>query len=187
LSTGSVLYGGAGGGERANSQVASAPQLNGFKPILNTQIKVLILGSFPSVASLAAGQYYAHPRNQFWAILGYILNEPLAQMSYAQRQTCVLAHHIGIWDVLGACRRRGSLDTAIRQGAANDFSCLRVIAPNLSRVLFNGAAAGKFAPLFARNDYEVYVLPSTSPAHASRSLDDKVVLWHRALESIELR
>ena len=155
--------------------------LTGFAPVIDARVTTLILGSFPSEASLAAGQYYAHPRNQFWTLLARILDEPLVEMSYAERMACVLRHRIGIWDVLGACRREGSLDAAIRDGAPNDFSRLHRLAPRLATVVFNGAAAGRFAPLFARGGFEVHVLPSSSPAHAARSLEQKLALWRRVL------
>lgn len=156
-------------------------RLIGFAPIIDTDVELLILGSFPSTASLAAGRYYAHPRNQFWTILSHVLREPLTEMSYAERMARILAHRIGIWDVLGACNREGSLDAAIRRGQPNDFSRLQTLAPRLWNVVFNGVAAGKFAPLFARSGYDAHVLPSTSPAHAALSLQQKLALWRRVV------
>jgi hypoxanthine-DNA glycosylase len=156
-------------------------RLRGFPPVLDAEVTTLILGSFPSEASLGAGQYYAHPRNQFWRILGALLDEPLADLGYAARIERVLAHRVGIWDVYGACHRAGSLDAAIRDGRANDFARLRRRAPALRRVLFNGLAAGRFAPAFAQQGYDVAVLPSTSPAHAGRGYEQKLALWRAAL------
>ncbi len=150
-------------------------RLRGFAPVIDAGIDNLVLGSFPSAASLAAGEYYAHPRNQFWQLLGAILGEPLASMRYADRLACVLSHRIGIWDVLAACNRRGSLDASIRQHAANDFARLARLVPRLRRVLFNGASAGR-----STRGYETVVLPSSSPAHAARSFEQKLVLWRAA-------
>nr|WP_315398615.1 DNA-deoxyinosine glycosylase [uncultured Duganella sp.] len=82
-----------------------------------------------------------------------------------------------LWDVLGACEREGSLDSAIRKPAANDFARLRELCPLLETVGFNGQTSGKFAPQFAAEGYRTVVLPSTSPAHASMSLDAKLVAW----------
>ena len=153
----------------------------GFAPVLDSRVETLILGSFPSEASLAAGQYYAHPRNQFWPILGALLGEPLPALPYTQRLARLLAHRIGLWDVLGACRREGSLDAAIRAPRPNDFAPLLRQAPRLRRVLFNGQAAGRFAERFAAAGLAVAVLPSTSPAHAGRSVEQKLALWRAAL------
>lgn len=156
---------------------AGGPRLRGFPPIIDARVTRLVLGSFPSEASLAAGQYYAHPRNQFWTILGRLLDEPLAELPYALRAPRVLKHRVGIWDVYGACRRPGSLDTAIRAARANPLEELLTLAPRLRSVAFNGAEAGRFSPLFEAAGLRVRVLPSTSPAHAARSLEDKFALW----------
>jgi hypoxanthine-DNA glycosylase len=161
--------------------------LRGFDPVIDRRITTLILGSFPSEASLAAGQYYAHPRNQFWRILGALLDEPLHEQPYPQRLVRMLAHRIGLWDVLGACERAGSLDADIRAAQANDFAPLMARAPHLARVLFNGATAGRFAPRFAAAGLQVAVLPSTSPAHAGRSFEQKLALWRAALPLLDRR
>src|SRR5512134_1769291 len=153
------------------------PLLRGFPPIIDAHVDRLILGSFPSAASLEAGQYYAHPRNQFWQILGLLLGEPLAELPYEERAGRVLAHHVGIWDVYGACERAGSADTSIRNAHPNAFEHLRSLAPGLRAVAFNGTAAGRFRPLFEQAGFAVRVLPSTSPAHAGRSLEQKLALW----------
>ena len=155
--------------------------LRGFPPVIDAQVETLILGSFPSEASLAAGQYYAHPRNQFWRILGAALGEDLAALSYASRLERVLAHRLGIWDVIDACNRQGSLDAAIRDHRANDFARLQRLAPRLRRVLFNGQTAGRFAREFAAAGYGTEVLPSTSPAHAGRTFEQKLRAWREAL------
>jgi hypoxanthine-DNA glycosylase len=162
-------------------QEAGGAALRGFGPVLDAGCELLVLGSFPSEASLAAGHYYAHPRNQFWPILGEVLGEPLATLPFEERYRRVLVHRIGIWDVLGACRRQGSLDADIRDAAANDFELLARLAPGLVRVLFNGRAAGRFEPAFRRQGYETAVLPSTSPAFAGMRFEDKLRAWRAAL------
>ena len=159
----------------------ATPGLRGFPPVIDAGVRVLILGSFPSAASLAAAQYYAHPQNQFWRILGAVLDEPLAALPYAERLPRVLLHGVGIWDVLGACDRAGSLDSAIRNAHANDFAALRRHAPRLAHVLFNGQAAGRYERDFAQAGFVTAVLPSTSPAHAARSPAQKLRLWRTAL------
>ncbi|MES2319568.1 MAG: DNA-deoxyinosine glycosylase [Pseudomonadota bacterium] len=157
--------------------------LAGLAPVIDRHTRILVLGSFPGAASLAAGQYYAHPRNGLWPILSALLNEDLAGMPYAERLPRLLAHGVGLWDVLGACERQGSLDAAIRQPAANDFARLRDVCPLLETVGFNGQASGKFAPQFTAAGYRTVVLPSTSPAHASLTLADKLEQWKVLLSS----
>lgn len=154
--------------------------LTGLAPVVSSATRILVLGSFPGAASLAAQQYYAHPRNLLWPILSALTGEPLAALPYDERLPRLLAHGFGLWDVLGACEREGSLDSAIRSPAANDFARLRVLCPHLTTVGFNGQASGKFAPQFAAAGYRTLVLPSTSPAHASMTLDQKTAAW-RAL------
>jgi len=157
------------------------PRLRGFAPVIDARTETLILGSFPSAASLAAGQYYAHARNQFWRILGALLDEPLVQLPYERRLRRVLAHRIGIWDVLAACDRDGSLDGNIRNGSANEFATLYAVAPRLRRIVCNGGLAARHARPLRAAGWTVVAAPSTSPAHAARSLEQKLVLWRQAL------
>jgi hypoxanthine-DNA glycosylase len=152
-------------------------RLRGFAPVIDAGVRVLVLGSFPSSASLAARQYYGHPRNQFWRILGEILHEPLVSLDYADRLERVLAHQVGIWDVYAACGRTGSLDSQIQAPRANELASLPRRAPRLRAVAFNGQAAGRFRAQIAELGYAWAVLPSTSPAHAARSFEDKLELW----------
>lgn len=170
---------------RRSEVIASAmppfARLAGFAPVVDARVETLILGSFPGDASLARGQYYAHPRNQFWPILGAVLDEPLADLPYRRRLDRLLAHAIGLWDVLAACQRQGSLDANIRAARANDFAGLLGRLPRLRRVLFNGQSAGRFALVFAAAGLTVAVLPSTSPAHAGLRVDEKLAIWRLAL------
>ncbi|WP_395405263.1 DNA-deoxyinosine glycosylase [Pseudoduganella sp. UC29_106] len=159
----------------------SSVQLTGLAPVIDVHTRILILGSFPGAASLAAQQYYAHPRNHAWPILAALTGEPLADLPYAERLPRLLAHHIGLWDVLDACEREGSLDSAIRKPAANDFARLRQLCPALHTVGFNGQTSGKFAPQFAAQGYRTHVLPSTSPAHAALSFEEKLRLWRQLI------
>ena len=156
---------------------AAGRGLSGLPPVVAANTRILVLGSFPGAASLAAQQYYAHPRNQLWPILSQLTGEDLAGLPYAGRLPRLLAHGFGLWDVLGACERQGSLDSSIRKPAANDFARLRTLCPALEMVGFNGRTSGKFAMQFAAAGYRTLVLPSTSPAHASLSLDEKLLSW----------
>jgi len=162
---------------------SSSASLTGLAPVVAANTRILVLGSFPGAASLAAQQYYAHPRNQLWAILSALTGEDLARMPYADRLPRLLMHGIGLWDVLDACERQGSLDSAIRKPAANDFQRLHRLCPHLETVGFNGKTAGKFAPQFAQAGYKTVVLPSTSPAHASLSFELKLASWRSLMGS----
>jgi hypoxanthine-DNA glycosylase len=170
-----------------SSDSPNGPLLAGLAPVIDPHIRILVLGSFPGAASLAAGQYYAHPRNQLWRILSALTGDELAALPYAARLPRLLAHGIGLWDVLGACERQGSLDAAIRNPAANDFGRLRELCPWLATVGFNGQASGKFAPEFAQAGYRTLVLPSTSPAHASLTFEQKLAIWRSLITAPHTR
>ena len=162
-----------------STDIPSSPTLTGLAPVIDTGIRILVLGSFPGAASLAAQQYYAHPRNQFWRLMSALVGEELDSLPYAERLPRLLAHGVGLWDVLAACEREGSLDSAIRKPAANDFERLRALCPRLETVGFNGQASGKFAPQFAAHGYRTVLLPSSSPAHMAMSFEQKLAAWRR--------
>ncbi|WP_338848173.1 DNA-deoxyinosine glycosylase [Massilia sp. W12] len=155
-----------------------------FPPVFDGACRLLILGSFPGLASLKAQQYYAHPRNQFWPILGRVLGEELAALPYAQRLPRLLAHGVGVWDVYAACQREGSLDADIKQGQANDFAALQRQAPHLRAAFFNGREAGRFAPQLQALGWHTAILPSTSPAHAGMSFENKLQAWRSAFAAL---
>lgn len=155
------------------------PSLRGFPPVIDGNAERLILGSFPSEASLAASQYYAHPRNQFWHLLSDLLGEPLTALPYRARLRRVLAHRLAIWDVLHACDREGSGDASIRNHQSNQFARLYQLAPRLAAVAFNGQTAGRYAGEFAAAGFRTTVLPSSSPAHAGRSYPQKLAIWRQ--------
>lgn len=159
------------------SSVAVPPSLACFAPVINRQTRILILGSFPGQASLSAQQYYAHPRNQFWRLLSAVLDEDIAALAYERRLQRLLAHKIGLWDVIAACEREGSLDSAIRRPQTNDFISLKTQCPHLARVCFNGKTSGKFEAEFSHAGFATLVLPSSSPANAQWSFDEKLALW----------
>jgi hypoxanthine-DNA glycosylase len=164
--------------------IATAPgeplRLTGLAPVFDTGIRCLILGSFPSPASLAAQQYYGHKQNHFWRLLGAILAEPLPELPYAERTRRVLAHRIGIWDVYRACVRPGALDADIRAGEANELDALIAQAPSLERICFNGRCAAKFAPKLVRHELEIHTLPSSSPAY-TLAFATKLECWRAAI------
>ncbi|HEY8101145.1 MAG TPA: DNA-deoxyinosine glycosylase [Burkholderiaceae bacterium] len=156
---------------------SSQPLLAGLPPSLNADTRILILGSFPGEASLQAQQYYAHPRNQFWALLSAVLGEDLRKLDYPDRLRALQDHHIGLWDVIAVCAREGSLDSAIRNAQANDFAMLKHQCPNLHLVCFNGKTSGKFEPQFAHAGFRTLILPSSSPANAQWSFEQKLAAW----------
>ena len=158
---------------------APASLLVGLPPILDAGIETLILGSFPSPASLAARQYYAHRQNQFWRVMAEVLGESMTAFDYAEKQRCLLRHHVGVWDVYRACRRDGALDSAIEAAERNDFSRLGKEAPRLRRICFNGQTSGRFARWFAEQGYETRILPSTSPAY-TLAFARKAAIWREA-------
>jgi hypoxanthine-DNA glycosylase len=153
----------------------------GFPPVIDTNIKVLILGSFPSPASLAKKQYYGHPQNHFWKLMGALLKQPLYEMDYALRLPVLLEHGVGLWDVLQKCERAGALDSHIRNAVNNDFRKVTRVARGLKRVCFNGKTAGRFEPVFAEAGYETLVLPSSSPAYTV-GFEKKLKVWRGVLQ-----
>ena len=155
-------------------------ELRGFPPVIDRHVATLILGSFPSETSLAKSQYYGHPQNQFWKLVGRVIAAPLVAMPYESRIEVLLAHHIGLWDVIGRCERAGSLDSAIRNATRNRFQRVTNIAAGLRRVCFNGKTAGGFETLFAERGYETFVLPSSSAANTT-AFPLKLRAWRRAL------
>ena len=147
-------------------------------PIEDVHARILILGSMPGTASLAAGQYYAHPRNLFWHFAGTLLNfDP--QAPYEYRVDALKAAGIALWDVCASCRRKGSLDAHIEALAANDFGDFFNHHPNLRQVFFNGAKACATYSLHVRHSFalEYQRLPSTSPANASIPYPKKLEAW----------
>ncbi|MEK8049293.1 DNA-deoxyinosine glycosylase [Ideonella sp. DXS22W] len=156
-------------------------RLLGLPPVADARTRVLLLGSFPGAASLAAQQYYGHPRNQFWPIVGALLGEALTAMPYAQRLDALRAHGVGLWDVYAACRREGSLDSAIEQAEPNDLASLVARLPALAAIAHNGGESARSLRITRAFGVPVHRLPSTSPANASWSFERKLVAWREAL------
>jgi len=154
----------------------------GFEPVVDGDTRLLILGSLPGDASLRAGQYYGHPQNAFWRLIGGVIGRDVAGLPYEARLAALGAAGIGLWDVIASAERPGSLDAAIRAPEAADLRGLVSALPTLRAVAFNGGKAAKLgrAVLADRPDGVALIdLPSSSPAHA-RPLADKAAAW-RAL------
>jgi hypoxanthine-DNA glycosylase len=156
--------------------------LEGLAPVVDADTRVIVLGSFPGVASLTAQQYYGHPRNHFWAILGALWQVDLKSATYVQRLETARAHGLGIWDVYASCRREGSLDSAIEDAQFNDLAGLLRLAPGLRAVLHNGGESARAMRHTRALGLPVLRLPSTSPANASWSFEKKLAAWRAALE-----
>jgi double-stranded uracil-DNA glycosylase len=163
---------------------AAGPWLQGLPAQLGDECRVLVLGSMPGEASLEAARYYAHPRNRFWPLMGQLCGFD-ATLDYPQRLAALQQAGIGLWDVIGRCRRRGSLDTAILDEVANDLPGLLARLPQLQAIAFNG---GKAAQSFRRHVEPAldparrdglawHALPSTSPANAGFSHDRLLAQW----------
>jgi TDG/mug DNA glycosylase family protein len=170
-------------------------RVHSFPAVIGAGTRILILGSMPGVASLAAQQYYAHPRNQFWKIMGAICGAG-PELPYAQRLQHAAGRGLGLWDVLQSCVRRGSLDTAIEldSAIANELlpllraraascDCAATAAPPTAALQrhFGQQLAREFPQLDVRR------LPSTSPANASWSYARKLAAWARRCARGEMR
>ena len=155
---------------------------SGFPPVTDANTRVLILGSLPGEASLAAQQYYGNPRNAFWRLLEGVLETRLVPLAYEDRLAALLARGVGLWDVIAQAERPGSLDAAIRDPAANDLLTLIETLPALRLVAFNGGTAAKLGSRLIGDRIATLALPSSSPAHAARSFEQKAELWGRMRE-----
>lgn len=161
--------------------------IHSFAPVASADARVLILGSMPGVRSLQQGQYYAHPSNAFWKIMGELLGmRPSTR--YEERLEALQAGGIALWDVLGACEREGSLDSDIRRESANDFAAFFAQHPHITWVFFNGAKAEQSFRKFVLGQQQLppltlQRLPSTSPAHAGMRYADKLQAWRAVMKT----
>jgi len=160
-----------------------ARMLTGFDSYADKHARILILGSMPSVRSLQEQQYYAHPRNAFWPIMGELFGFSPA-LPYEERLTYLRQSGIALWDVAHQCVRSGSLDAAIRDVEPNDFNAFFTLMPHIRYVFFNGRKAEslyrKLVLAKLNNPYHnipLHTLPSTSPAHAALSFAEKLDAW----------
>ncbi len=170
------------------SEPGPPARIASFAPIVDGASTILILGSMPSVTSLARGQYYGHPRNQFWAILEAVYDEPVGAApvgaEYEARVAYLLRKRLALWDTLASCERVGSADSEIRDPVPNAVAALLATHPGIRRILLNGqAAAGYYRRLIApqvSGAYECVTLPSSSPLNTA-PLEEKVAQWGKAL------
>ena len=170
----------------APEPVATTGLLQGLPPVLDRHTQLLVLGSFPGAASLRLQQYYGHPRNQFWPLLGAIWGLDLVALPYTQRLDELRRRGLGLWDVYARCRRQGSLDSAIGQAEYNPLECLPQLAPALRLVVHNGGESARVMPWLTALGLPLLRLPSTSPANASWSFARKLQAWRNAFEQAGL-
>ncbi len=148
------------------AQATIMSRKSSFAPMADGRTRLLILGSLPGERSLAEGQYYAHPRNQFWSLLGHAIGVNLGGLGYEPRLAALLEARIGLWDVVASARRSGSNDSAIRDYAANDLPALVGSLAELRAVAFNGATALRIGkPLLTGYELAMVALPSSSALH----------------------
>ena len=161
-------------------EAAGSPAVHPFAPIIDEHSKILILGSFPSLKSFENNFYYAHPRNQFWPLLSKIFNLPVDTLD--EKRALLKRHHIALWDVVGSCERRNSADSNLKQCQPNDITGLLEKYPNIRVIMFTGKKAHDlFRRYFPEIKIPQVVLPSPSPAYASKSLEDKLKIWKKSL------
>lgn len=154
-------------------------------PVYDGNSRVLILGSFPSVASRASGFFYGHPQNRFWRVMAALLSADVPQ-TVEEKRAFLLANHIALWDVIASCDIAGSSDASIRNAVPNDLTPILETA-SIRQIFTNGGTAHRLYrkyiyPLTGREDA---VLPSTSPANAARSLDALINAWQPVCEALE--
>ena len=171
------------------SSYTASRRIAGFPPIAAADARILILGSMPGVASLQAAQYYAHPHNAFWRIMGELIGFDPVQ-PYGERVVALQVAHVAVWDVLQSCVREGSLDTAIEHDTivANDFADFFTRHPQIGQVFFNGGTAEtcyrRYIAAAVDRPLQLTRLPSTSPANASYSFARKLDAWRAIMEPL---
>lgn len=145
----------------------SAVRHASFTPYVAPDTRLLILGSLPGARSLAERQYYAHPTNQFWRLVGAVIDQPLAALEYPARLAMLRAAKIGLWDVIRTAQRRSSSDSDIREADPHDLAGLIATLPNLRMIAFNGGTAAAIGrrQLPMLDAIAVIDLPSSSAAH----------------------
>jgi hypoxanthine-DNA glycosylase len=153
----------------------------GFLAIVDENTEILILGSLPGDVSIRKHQYYGHPGNDFWRLLGSIIGDDLQGMNYQNRLETLKSNKIGLWDVFKAVKRYGSEDAKIKSEEINQFSMLKELAPALKLVLFNGRKSGEYEPILRAMGYETKVLPSSSGANR-RFLKKRKSEWEAAFK-----
>jgi double-stranded uracil-DNA glycosylase len=153
----------------------------GLSPVIDDKTEVLILGTLPSDVSLAKGQYYANPSNDFWKLVGQVLNLNVVTLPYERRIETLKEFGIGLWDIYHYCFRPGSMDKDITESELNDFKMLTTTSPRLRLICFNGQKAGESEELLRSLGYLTLVLPSSSGANR-RNQEERLRCWNAIRE-----
>lgn len=150
-----------------------------FPPVIRDDVRLLVLGSLPGAVSLARGQYYAHPQNQFWRLMSAVIGRDLVRLDYEERLAALLDSHVALWDTVAAATRMGSLDADIRLHAASDLAELVETLPRLRAVAFNGRTSARIGrgQLADVEGIALVDLPSSSPAYAALPFERKREAW----------
>ena len=153
-------------------------KIESFPPILNSKAEILILGTMPGEMSLKLNQYYGHGGNHFWKIMFALFEQPISK-DYSDRVKLASNNNIAIWDVLKACVREGSSDSAINSEVQNDFEKLGKALPSLRKICFNGKKAGQYYEKYvnAWTTVPTVILPSTSSANTWKTFEEKLEIW----------
>jgi hypoxanthine-DNA glycosylase len=148
-----------------------------FPPVANESTRLLLLGSLPGEQSLAETRYYANPRNQFWRLMGAVVEADLAALPYPDRLDTLLKAGVGLWDTVASAERKGSLDAAIRSHSANKLAGLASGLPQLRAVGFNGGTSARIGMKeLAGTSLALVPLPSSSPAY-TLPFEEKQAAW----------
>jgi double-stranded uracil-DNA glycosylase len=149
-----------------------------FDPVTRPDTRLIVLGSLPGAASLAAGRYYANPRNQFWRLIGAVIGRELVSLDYEDRLEALLDARVGLWDTVAAGAREGSLDADIRLHEASDLATFAAARPALRALAFNGGTAARIGrrQMIGVAGIDLVDLPSSSPAY-TLPFADKLARW----------
>ncbi|WP_300368718.1 DNA-deoxyinosine glycosylase [Hydrogenimonas sp.] len=160
----------------SSEKAGGSPAFHPFDPIIDDNSNILILGSFPSIKSFENNFYYAHPRNQFWPLLSSIFNMPAETVE--EKRLLLKRNRLALWDVVQSCERSNSADTGLQHCKPNDIPSLLKTHPHIRVIMFTGKKAYElFRRYFPDITLPQIVLPSPSPAYASKRFDEKLDIW----------
>jgi TDG/mug DNA glycosylase family protein len=174
--------------ERARIQPLEGDPKSCFGAVANDRTRVLLLGTLPGAVSLARGEYYANPSNQFWRLIGTVIGKDLVGTPYDARLAALLEAGIGLWDVIASATRVGSLDSAIREYSTNSLETIVTGLPSLKALAFNGGRAFQIGQcLGGHHDVTLVPLPSSSAAYCAMSFDRKLEKWRQLAQFLPPR